>query len=120
MWDKGQIFAEVADNRWTVENPDPNAMYPRHGVTKIANNQEASTYWQRDCSFIRLKNAEVGYTFPKKWFAKAGVSSMRIYLQGVNLLTFSKFKLWDPELETSNGTRYPQMRTGSIGLNVNF
>ena len=45
---------------------------------------------------------------------------MRIYLQGVNLLTFSKFKLWDPELETSNGTRYPQMRTGSIGLNVNF
>ena len=69
---------------------------------------------------MRLKNAEVGYTFPKKWFAKAGVSSMRIYLQGVNLLTFSKFKLWDPELETSNGTRYPQMRTGSIGLNVNF
>ena len=120
MWDKGQIFAEVAENRWTVENPDPNAMYPRHAVTKVANNQEASTYWQRDCSFMRLKNAEVGYTFPKKWFAKAGVSSMRIYLQGVNLLTFSKFKLWDPELETSNGTRYPQMRTGSIGLNVNF
>ncbi len=120
MWDKGQIFADVALNRWTVDNPDPNAIYPRHAVTKVANNQEASTYWQRDCSFIRLKNAEIGYTFPKSWFAKAGVSSMRLYLQGVNLLTFSKFKLWDPELETSNGSRYPQMRTGAIGLNVNF
>lgn len=120
MWDKGQIFADVAENRWTVDNPDPNAIYPRHAVTKVANNQEASTYWLRDCSFIRLKNAEVGYTFPKKWFEKAGVSSMRLYVQGVNLLTFSKFKLWDPELETSNGSRYPQMRTGAIGLNVNF
>lgn len=120
MWDKGQIFAEVAENRWTVSNPDPNAMYPRHAVTKVENNQQTSTYWQRDCSFLRLKNAEIGYTFPKKWFSKVGVSNMRLYVQGVNLLTFSKFKLWDPELETSNGSRYPQMRTGSVGLNVNF
>lgn len=120
IWDKGQIFAEVADNRWTVDNPDPNAMYPRLAVTKVANNQQTSTYWQRDCSFIRLKNAEIGYTFPKKWFAKAGITNVRIYLTGNNLLTFSKFKLWDPELETSNGTKYPQMRTGAVGLNVNF
>ncbi len=60
LWNKGQIYAEVADNRWTIDNPDPNAMYPRLAVSKVANNQEASTYWQRDCSFIRLKNAEVG------------------------------------------------------------
>ncbi len=120
LWNKGQIYAEVADNRWTIDNPDPNAMYPRLAVSKVANNQEASTYWQRDCSFIRLKNAEVGYTFPKKWFAKAGISTVRLYLQGVNLLTFSKFKLWDPELESSNGAKYPQMRTGAVGLNVNF
>lgn len=120
IWDKGQIFAEVAENRWTVDNPDPNAMYPRLAVTKVANNQQASTYWQRDCSFIRLKNAEIGYTFPKKWFAKAGITNVRLYLTGNNLLTFSKFKLWDPELETANGTKYPQMRTGAVGLNVNF
>lgn len=120
MWDKGQIFADVAENRWTVDNPNPNAQWPRHSVTKVENNQQASTFWQRDCSFLRLKNAEVGYTFPKKWFSKIGVSNMRIYVQGNNLLTFSKFKLWDPELETSNGNRYPQMRTGSVGLNINF
>lgn len=120
IWNKGQIYAEVAENRWTIDNPDPNAMYPRLAVTKVANNQEASTYWQRDCSFIRLKNAEVGYTFPKKWFSKIGVSNLRVYISGNNLLTFSKFKLWDPELESSNGAKYPQMRTGAIGLNVNF
>ncbi len=120
IWTKGQIYAEVADNRWTIDNPDPNAMYPRMAVTKVANNQEASTYWQRDCSFIRLKNAEVGYTFPKKWFGKIGVSNVRVYLTGNNLLTFSKFKLWDPELESNNGAKYPQMRTGAVGLNVNF
>lgn len=116
----GQIFEEVALNRWTLDNPDPNAMYPRLATSKVENNQQASTYWQRDCSFIRLKNAEVGYTFPKKWFAKAGISNVRLYVSGNNLLTFSKFKLWDPELESVNGEKYPQMRTVAVGLNVNF
>ncbi len=120
MLTTGQIFAEVADNRWSLSNPDPNAIYPRLAVDKVENNQQASTYWQRDCSFIRLKNAEIGYTFPKKWFAKAGISNVRLYVSGNNLLTFSKFKLWDPELESVNGERYPQMRTGAVGLNVNF
>ncbi|MDE6239408.1 MAG: TonB-dependent receptor [Muribaculaceae bacterium] len=120
LWAKGQIYAEVAENRWTIDNPDPNAMFPRLSLTKVANNQEASTYWQRDCSFIRLKNAEIGYTFPKKWFEKAGISNVRVYVTGNNLLTFSKFKLWDPELESNSGAKYPQMRTGAVGLNVNF
>ncbi|MDE5555752.1 MAG: TonB-dependent receptor [Muribaculaceae bacterium] len=120
MVQQGQIFAEVAENRWTLSNPDPNAMYPRLATTKVENNQQGSTYWQRDCSFIRLKNAEIGYTFPKKWFAKAGITNVRVYVSGNNLLTWSKFKLWDPELESSNGEKYPQMRTGAVGLNVNF
>ena len=120
IFNKGQIYAEVADNRWTVNNPDPNAVYPRLAVTKVANNQEASTYWQRDMSFLRLKNVEIGYTFPKKWYNKWGLSTIRLYAQGVNLLTFSKFKLWDPELDSAAGSIYPQMKTGSIGLNVNF
>ncbi|MDE6239389.1 MAG: TonB-dependent receptor [Muribaculaceae bacterium] len=120
MLTTGQIFSEVADNRWSLDNPDPNAMYPRLAVDKIENNQQASTYWQRDCSFIRLKNAEIGYTFPKKWFEKAGISNVRLYVSGNNLLTWSKFKLWDPELESVNGQKYPQMRSGAVGLNVNF
>ena len=117
---EGQIFADVAENRWTRENPDPNAKYPRLSLENVTNNQQASTFWQKDMSFMRLKNAELGYTLPKKWVQKVGLSTTRIYIQGTNLLTFSSFKLWDPELATANGSAYPNMRSVSFGLNLNF
>ncbi len=116
----GQIFADVAENRWTLANQNPNAPYPRLAMNKIENNQQASTYWQRDMSFIRLKNAEIGYTLPKTLTKKIGLSTARIYAQGVNLLTFSPFKLWDPELSASYGNQYPTMRTVTFGINLNF
>ena len=71
-------------------------------------------------SFMRLKNAELGYTLPKKVTQRMGLSTTRVYIQGVNLLTFSKFKLWDPELATANGSAYPNIKSYSIGLNLNF
>lgn len=117
---EGQIFADVARNRWTPQNPDTNAPYPRLSLENVTNNQQASTYWQKDMSFMRLKNAELGYTLPKNITKKIGLSTTRIYLQGVNLLTFSKFKLWDPELATANGSAYPNIRSYSIGINLNF
>ncbi len=116
----GQIYADVAENRWTLRNPDPNAKYPRLSMLEKNNNKQASTYWLRDMSYIRLKNAEFGYTIPKRISQKIGASTIRFYLQGVNLLTVSKFKLWDPELDTNWGDVYPNMRTISLGLNVNF
>jgi hypothetical protein len=116
---QGQIFADVAQRSWTV-NPSPDAEYPRFSVEPARNNMVRSTFWQKDMSFLRLKNAELGYTFPKKWTQKAHISTLRIYLQGVNLLTFSKFKLWDPELESSYGNVYPLTRNISLGLNLNF
>lgn len=116
----GQIFADVAEKRWTLDNQDPNAEYPRLCMNKVDNNQQASTYWQKDMSFIRLKNAEIGYTLPKNITKKAGMSTVRFYLQGVNLLTFSKFQLWDPELNANYGNQYPNMRTISLGVNLNF
>ena len=117
---EGQIFADVARNRWTVSNPDPDAKYPRLSLENVTNNQQASTFWQRDMSFCRLKNAEIGYTLPKNLTKRIGLSTTRIYLQGTNLLTFSKFKLWDPELATANGSAYPNIKTYSVGLNLNF
>ena len=117
---EGQIFADVARNRWTPENPNVNAPYPRLSLENVTNNQQASTYWQRDMSFLRLKNAEIGYTLPKSLTQKAGLSTTRVYIQGVNLLTISKFKLWDPELATSNGSAYPNIRSLSLGINLNF
>ena len=117
---QGQIFADVAKNRWSLANPDPNAKYPRMSTTRMENNLQQSTYWQRDMSFLRLKNAEIGYTLPKAWTKKAGLSTVRFYLQGVNLLTFSDFDLWDPELEADYGNQYPTVRTVTLGVNLNF
>ena len=116
---QGQIFADVAQRSWSVTH-DPNAEYPRFSVEVPSNNIVKSTFWQKDMSFLRLKNAEIGYTFPKKWMQKAKMSSARIYLQGVNLACFSKFKLWDPELESSYGNVYPLTRNISLGVNLNF
>ena len=116
----GQIFADVAENRWTLANQNPNAPYPRLAMNKIDNNQQASTYWQRDMSFIRLKNAEIGYTLPKNLTKRMGIGTARVYVQGVNLLTFSPFTLWDPELSASYGNQYPTMRTVTAGINLNF
>ena len=116
---QGQIFADVAEKSWSVTH-DPYAEYPRFSTETPANNLRASTYWQKDMSFLRLKNAELGYTFPKKWTQKIKMSTVRVYLQGVNLVTFSKFKLWDPELSSSYGNVYPLTRNVSLGLNINF
>lgn len=104
------VLQFVADNCWTEDNPNPNALYPRLTDGANANNNPNSTYWLRDGSYIRLKNVEVGYTY----------KFLRAYLSGQNLLTFSKFKLWDPELYTSNGLKYPTQIMGSIGLQFTF
>ena len=116
---QGQIFADVAEKSWSV-NPSPDAEYPRFSTETASNNLRASTFWQKDMSFLRLKNAEIGYTFPKKWTSKIKMSALRIYVQGVNLATFSRFKLWDPELESTYGNVYPLTRNVSFGLNINF
>lgn len=94
--------------------------YPRltYGVNQ--NNSQASTWWLRDMSMLRLRDIEIGYTLPKKWIERIGLSNCRFYLKGSNLLNFSNFKLWDPELDTSNGARYPIMKSFSFGLDINF
>ena len=117
---EGQVFADVALNAWTTKNQNPNAAYPRQSLSGAENNRQASTFWQKDMSFLRLKNAEIGYTLPKKWTNKIKMKTLRIYVSGVNLATFSKFKLWDPEVTATNGNAYPTTRNISVGLNVNF
>jgi TonB-linked SusC/RagA family outer membrane protein len=115
----GNIFSNV-DDRWTPENSRQDVFWPRLGNKAVANNEQASTWWLRDMSFLRLKNVEVGYNFPRSWVNKVGVRDCRLFVRGSNLVTFSKFKLWDPELETTDGLKYPQMKSISVGLNINF
>ena len=115
----GNIFSNI-DDRWTLENPSQDVFWPRLGNKAVANNERASTWWLRDMSFLRLKNIEFGYSFPHIWTNKVGVRDCRFFVRGSNLLTFSKFKLWDPELETTDGLKYPQMKSVSLGLSINF
>ncbi len=114
-------YANITD-RWTPENPSQNVFYPRlaYGDAANANNTQTSTWWVKDVSFIRLKTLDFGYTFPKALFNKLGVKGARVYVMGYNLLTFSKFKLWDPELNTGNGTSYPNVKTLTMGVSAQF
>ncbi|MFA7140480.1 MAG: TonB-dependent receptor [Proteiniphilum sp.] len=115
----GNIYTNYQD-RWTVENPHQDVFWPRLASYNHANNTRSSTWWLKDMSMLRLKDIEVGYNFPQKTVLPNYIKSARIFLAGSNLLQFSKFKLWDPEIGSSNGLRYPIMKSVSIGLNINF
>lgn len=108
----------IANDRWTEANPNPQAFYPRlaYGNAANRNNTVASTWWVKDVSFLRLKSLALGYNLPDKWVKKAGFRSAQVYGQGFNLFYWSKFKLWDPELNTGNGAQYPNIRNFSLGV----
>jgi len=120
---EGNIYTTSLD-RWTTENNDAYATYPRlsfsaSGIGQTNNNQN-STWWLRDIDFLRLKTAEVGYTFKETFSKKFGVDDFRIYMRATNLFTLSKFDLWDPELNTNNGGRYPNISVVSLGGTFQF
>ena len=116
---RSSVLSDVYGNYWTEENQDINEKYPRlSSPGDGGNNSVRSTFWIVDGSYCRLKNAELGYTIPSRLTKKAGIQTLRVYLSGVNLLTFSPFKLWDPEL--SNVYAYPNNRTVSLALNIGF
>ena len=102
-------------------NPDPNASYPRLTYNTGFNQNTFSTYWLEDASYLRLKNVQLGYTFPEKWIQKARIDKLRVYVSADNLLTISDFfYAYDPETPVSKGGYYPQVKTAVIGLNVTF
>ena len=112
------VYRDVALNYWTPERPD--AKYPRLSINGSQNNLAPSTHNQRDMSFLRLKSAEIGYALPKQVCKKLSSSGIRFYISGSNLLTFSKFDLWDPEINSSQGASYPNMRAVNLGATFNF
>jgi TonB-linked SusC/RagA family outer membrane protein len=109
----------IADNYWSENNPNPNAFWPRLSTYEISNNQQQSTWWQRNGDFLRLKNVEFGYTLPEKSTGIFSGLNTRIYFTGLNLLTFSKFNLWDTEMG-GNGLGYPPQKIYNLGLQVKF
>lgn len=104
-----------------VTNPNPNALYPRLTYNTGFNQNTFSTYWMENASYMRLKNVQIGYTFPEKWMKKARIDNLRVYLSGDNLLTVSDFfYAYDPETPVSKGGYYPQVKTVVLGLNITF
>ena len=114
---EANLFSDVYDNYWTPERLD--AKYPRLFIGTNNNNNQNSSFWMANGRYMRLKNLEIGYTLPKHISQKMAMQNMRVYLSGVNLFTFSPFKLWDPDLQTG-ATNYPNNRIINIGLTIGF
>ncbi|OJV33282.1 MAG: SusC/RagA family protein [Bacteroidales bacterium 36-12] len=125
----GNILEKMTDpkDRWIENvNENPNAVIPRLSYGANANNFQRSTYWLRDGRYLRLKNLEFGYSFPKRWVNAVHATNMRLGFIGTNLLVFSPFDWWDPEIGNrsgayyKDGAKYPISRNFSFNFTINF
>ena len=121
--DIGNFLEWSYQNRWSIDNPSSvNPRLSNRGATYYtdSNNALNNTYWLRSNNYIRLKNVELGYTLPVNWIEKVGLSSVRVYANGLNLATLDKIKVWDPESTNSSGQYYPQARVINMGIKATF
>ena len=119
--EKGNYRTAFLD-RWTADNPRQDVTYPRlHVGYGNSINDEPSTWWLRDGSFLRLKNAEIGYVLPEKALKTLRISGLRFYLLGENLAVFDHVKFWDPEQGNRNkGVSYPMSHSFTLGVELDF
>lgn len=117
--DFGNFLQEFADGRWTTENPSSTKprTFNREDEYWIS---QANTYWFRNTDYLRLKNVQLGYTFPSELVDRINMKSARIYVNAINLFTIDEFKVFDPETDNQDGTVYPQKKTFNVGVNVTF
>jgi hypothetical protein len=120
--DIGNYLLDHYNNRWTVDNPS--SEHPRlasRGDTYFTGgNFGNNTYYIKDVNYLRLKNIELGYTADGSFLRKAGVSSFRFFVNGLNVLTFDSLKIFDPETVNGSGVYYPQSKVLNGGLTLNF
>ena len=111
------VLSPVMKDVWTVDNPEGSLPNPKNSF----NTSYPSTRFLESGSYLRLKNLQIGYTLPEKWLTKAGFHNCRIYLQGSNLFTATKYKGFDPEVNggVDNGN-YPQSRSFLVGVNISY
>lgn len=117
--DNKQIIKAFSDSHFSLENPDVYALYPRLSTENHDNNMQLSSWWLQNGAFLRLKQAEIGWSLPDRWVNSVGMKKLRLYTNGTNLLTMSHFKLWDVEMG-GNGLGYPVQRVFNIGINASF
>src|SRR5690606_32042250 len=117
--DIGNYLDWSYQNRWTIDNPSDE--FPRLSNRNTAYYQDGSkalnnTYWVRNNNYLRLKNIELGYTINPAIINKIGVKGLRLYVNGINLFTVDKIKIWDPESTNTSGQYYPQAKVINFGL----
>lgn len=117
FWNGMTAFEDNLDY-WTPENTD--AQHPRATSSPTTNNSQRSSFWIRDASYLRLKNAVLAYSLPASALEKLSIQSARVYLSGQNLLTWTQIDNYDPEVIQDQGWSYPQQRVISIGVSVTF
>ena len=110
-------FRDLLDY-WTPENRD--AKYPRPWENQHPNNSQESSLYLRDASYLRLRSIDLGYTLPKHISKRVGAQLLRVYFSGTNIFLFDKMKMFDPEIENTDGAYYPQQRTLNLGINLSF
>jgi len=114
----GNFVEEFYDKRWSISNPS--SVYPR--LTDRGNQYYSynNTYWMRSTDYLRLKNVEIGYNLASSICSKIGIGSLRLYANGMNLITWSKIKMYDPEAVNALGQYYPQARLINFGALLSF
>ena len=114
----GNFSYKMHNDYWTPENP--NAALPRH-YAGSSHNYQISDHWVQNAAYFRMKNLQLGYTFPKAWTEKIHLEKLRLYFSGENVFEISKLnKNFDPELTDISGFIYPIMRNFSFGVNLSF
>ncbi|MDR1555794.1 MAG: TonB-dependent receptor [Tannerellaceae bacterium] len=110
---------ELWYDSWSEDNP--NAKYPRLATDGYGISGDESSFWEQDASYLRMKDLQIGYTFPRNILNSLGVSRLRVYYSGQNLFTLTgMLSGWDPEAPAGRGNAYPQTIVNSFGLNLTF
>lgn len=114
----GGTIQEQHKDRWTPDHT--NAKFPRLAFNET-NNIQNSTFWMKNAAYLRIKNLQVGYTLPEATLKALKLQKVRVYASGQNLFTFDNFwQGYDVEAPVSDGSWYAQVKTFSIGVDVNF
>jgi len=120
--DIGNYLQYSYDHQWTIDKPssvDPR-IANRNNTYYAGGAAGVNTYFLRSSDYLRLKNVELGFNLPAAIGNKAGVSNLRLYVNGLNLITWDKMKIWDPESTSGSGQYYPQGRIINVGARVTF
>ncbi len=115
----GNYYRSWSDNAWSPTNP--NGSYPKvsdRASNAVSGGEYPSTFWLNNASFLRLKNAQIGYSFSSRMNTRLHIQGLRVYASAFNLFTVTKVKDYDPEGTDGQAQFYPQQKIINVGVTV--